>query len=70
MSQHYTKKYSLLTTERFVKATDLIHFIHQGATRVINIPLEPGANHSDLPEDLRFLPEFKNGKPYKRYYRP
>jgi len=42
---------------------------HLRSTRVINIPLEPGANHSDLPVDLQFLPEFKNGKPYKRYTR-
>ena len=47
----------------------LIHFVHLGATRVINIPLEPGANHSDLPEDLQFLSEFKNGKPNRRYNR-
>ncbi|KAF9792170.1 S-adenosyl-L-methionine-dependent methyltransferase [Thelephora terrestris] len=37
------------------------------AERVINIPLSPGANHSDLPEVLKFIPEFKDGKPYKRH---
>jgi hypothetical protein len=49
--------------------TGSTHFTHFETTRVINIPLEPGSNHSDLPKDLQFLPEFKNGKPYKRYTR-
>ena len=49
--------------------TNPTQFTHLKTTRVINIPLEPGANHSDLPVDLQFLPEFKNGKPYKRYNR-
>lgn len=49
--------------------TYLTQFTHLEPARVINIPLSPGANHSDLPEDLQFLPEFKDGKPYKRYTR-
>jgi hypothetical protein len=49
--------------------TNPTQLTYLATTRVINIPLEPGANHSDLPEDLQFLPEFKNGKPYKRYSR-
>ena len=52
-----------------MKTADHIHFADLGIIRVINVPLEPGANHSDLPEDLQFLPEFKNGKPYRRYNR-
>ena len=46
-----------------------IQFIYLETARVINIPHKPGANHSDLPEDLRFIPEFKNGKPHSRYTR-
>ena len=54
--------------ERCVETTDPTSFIYLETTRVINVPPEPGANHSDLPEDLQFLPQFKNGKPYNRYY--